>query len=427
MIWVIGDIHGMFDALKKLLFGIRFTNDHDPIKKVIFIGNYIDYGPCSKDVMDLIMRFEYPKVLLTGNHEYLARRFIEQKTDSSEDFGNQWFANAAINTYESIYDYHKQVDMFKKLQQNHINKNKVYDKDMLLNYNDLKLPKKYERFIKSLKYVHREIIDVGDGRKVGFTFCHGLPRWDQTLKEQRVRSYAAFKAYLARVAVIAGPGQDQLGNQPDIFRPGRVRFDDSFLWGREYNYRCGYQGDVVVHGHVPTVRYKDVFPFSSVPEPCREQFDNYPSRGDWPFLFSRAPGAGYDASEESSGGHWIQCRSIFEHSDDEEYVKNVIKYHLAYNAGRHYSCGSDDGLEAINVDTGAVHGGALTALGLSSKYLARGLMPLITVKTSDNYRQNSHPLHRIIHVSGFGGRRSRLKKPSIDDFTCDNHTNINTK
>ena len=49
MIWAIGDIHGMFDPLKRLLAEIRLMEESDdPLERVIFIGDYIDHGPSSK-------------------------------------------------------------------------------------------------------------------------------------------------------------------------------------------------------------------------------------------------------------------------------------------------------------------------------------------------------------------------------------------
>ncbi|MDR0355331.1 MAG: metallophosphoesterase, partial [Deltaproteobacteria bacterium] len=74
MIWAIGDIHGMFDPLKRLLERIReFDKPEDPAK-VIFLGDYIDHGPSSKETLDLVMRLDLEKVCLAGNHEDMALR-----------------------------------------------------------------------------------------------------------------------------------------------------------------------------------------------------------------------------------------------------------------------------------------------------------------------------------------------------------------
>jgi hypothetical protein len=39
-------------------------------------------------------------------------------------------------------------------------------------------------------------------------------------------------------------------------------------------------------------------------------------------------------------------------------------------------------IQTVNIDTGAVYGGALTALGLSKEFLREGLMPVLTARTA---------------------------------------------
>ncbi len=51
--WVIGDIHGMHDPLKQLLIEIDknnyFLEEEEKADTIIFLGDYIDYGPSSKE------------------------------------------------------------------------------------------------------------------------------------------------------------------------------------------------------------------------------------------------------------------------------------------------------------------------------------------------------------------------------------------
>ncbi len=69
--YVIGDIHGHADLLQALLSQIipHFNNND----KLIFVGDYIDRGPNSKQVIDIILSLKktYPKqiICLKGNHE----------------------------------------------------------------------------------------------------------------------------------------------------------------------------------------------------------------------------------------------------------------------------------------------------------------------------------------------------------------------
>lgn len=66
MPFVIGDIHGEYEKLKALL-------THIPRRaSLVFIGDYIDKGPRSREVVDLIIGLKAKRrvVCLTGNHEF---------------------------------------------------------------------------------------------------------------------------------------------------------------------------------------------------------------------------------------------------------------------------------------------------------------------------------------------------------------------
>ena len=67
--YAIGDIHGRADLLVDLLAKIR----PDPSDSVVFLGDYIDRGPDSKCVIDILIEFEArtPATVsfLIGNHE----------------------------------------------------------------------------------------------------------------------------------------------------------------------------------------------------------------------------------------------------------------------------------------------------------------------------------------------------------------------
>ena len=51
-IFVIGDIHGCSEMLKRLIDKIDWNPSHD---RLIFIGDYIDRGENAKDVVDFIL------------------------------------------------------------------------------------------------------------------------------------------------------------------------------------------------------------------------------------------------------------------------------------------------------------------------------------------------------------------------------------
>lgn len=77
--FVIGDIHGMFDALLSILDGIDTYTSENNVKtkdyKIVFLGDYIDRGPASNQVVETIrlMQTADPERIITlrGNHEQM--------------------------------------------------------------------------------------------------------------------------------------------------------------------------------------------------------------------------------------------------------------------------------------------------------------------------------------------------------------------
>ena len=75
-IFAIGDIHGSYDRLKKLMDKIPIDFSRDTL---VFIGDYIDRGPHSVEVVDYLMQLKnrVPGVIfLKGNHEDMLDKFI---------------------------------------------------------------------------------------------------------------------------------------------------------------------------------------------------------------------------------------------------------------------------------------------------------------------------------------------------------------
>ncbi len=75
-IFAIGDIHGCYDRLKTLMGKIPIDFSRDTL---VFIGDYIDRGPHSVEVVDYLIRLQsrIPEVVfLKGNHEDMLDKFI---------------------------------------------------------------------------------------------------------------------------------------------------------------------------------------------------------------------------------------------------------------------------------------------------------------------------------------------------------------
>lgn len=69
MIYAFGDIHGRFDLLVTALEAIRVRGDKDA--QLIFLGDYVDRGPQSREVVELLIDLQESSnaICLRGNHE----------------------------------------------------------------------------------------------------------------------------------------------------------------------------------------------------------------------------------------------------------------------------------------------------------------------------------------------------------------------
>jgi serine/threonine protein phosphatase 1 len=70
-IFVVGDVHGCLDVLKRLIDNIGWNPSND---RLIFIGDYIDRGKDAKGVVDFVLKLKEDSPLvqcLIGNHEQM--------------------------------------------------------------------------------------------------------------------------------------------------------------------------------------------------------------------------------------------------------------------------------------------------------------------------------------------------------------------
>ncbi len=237
-IWVVGDIHGMHDHFITLLSNIRTTN----IKKMIFLGDLIDRGPSSKEVIDKIISLKYDKVCLMGNHEHMMLDEINSEKNNTCLPKFLWEFNGGSRTVNS-FGFDSADDLISNLDQ------------------------KYRDFFSELKISHRETIEF-EGKKAGFIFVHaGLHPYTPLDFQLGIKGIEDFNAYYSK------PENDH-ANSPVWVR-------NSFFEGRTES----WDGNLVIHGHTPTrkMRY-----FCSLPG--EEQEDSF-SRlspdtyiADFPFL-----------------------------------------------------------------------------------------------------------------------------------------------
>ncbi len=190
MIWVVGDIHGMFDPLKVLVNRIKmdiYSSENTKNAKIIFLGDYIDHGESSKEVIDLLMKLkeEFDVVFLSGNHEDLLLQYVNE-SDLFKIYGNIWFKdNGAEETILSL-------SRIKKIYM----KNFILREEENIKWSDFEIENKYLEFFRELKYSHTE--QIGSEEEIfKFVFTHaGINPENNIDKQLAVRNYDDFHSYL---------------------------------------------------------------------------------------------------------------------------------------------------------------------------------------------------------------------------------------
>ena len=96
-LFAIGDIHGCYDSLKKM---IEEVIKLQKIDKLILLGDYIDRGKKSKEVIDFIIQLleqKFDIVPLMGNHETMLLDAIKNEKNVSK-----WIQNGGVQTLKSF-------------------------------------------------------------------------------------------------------------------------------------------------------------------------------------------------------------------------------------------------------------------------------------------------------------------------------------
>jgi len=121
-ILAIGDIHGCFDRVRALLDKLAIDVKRD---NVIFLGDYVDRGPDSKKVVDLMIHLQQENpdsyVFLKGNHEEMFLDYVENGPlkNSFLKFGGQ----ETLKSYGHPDPGHipkQHVEFLKKLKPMHL-------------------------------------------------------------------------------------------------------------------------------------------------------------------------------------------------------------------------------------------------------------------------------------------------------------------
>lgn len=109
-VFVVGDIHGCFKTLENLLLNKIQIKKEDTL---YFLGDYIDRGPSSKEVIDFLIYLKtegFNINCVIGNHEKL----LLDSINDDEKF-NIWIINGASATLKSF-----QIAKASELSENHL-------------------------------------------------------------------------------------------------------------------------------------------------------------------------------------------------------------------------------------------------------------------------------------------------------------------
>jgi serine/threonine protein phosphatase 1 len=106
MLYAVGDIHGERELLEKLLARLP----HEPSDRFVFMGDYVDRGPDSFGVVEVLLRLarERECTFLMGNHESMFLDFLGWK-GPAYFAGDAFLMNGGDRTLAS-YGYFDQED-----------------------------------------------------------------------------------------------------------------------------------------------------------------------------------------------------------------------------------------------------------------------------------------------------------------------------
>jgi serine/threonine protein phosphatase 1 len=198
--WVIGDIHGELHLLDRLLKQVlRF----DP-EQLVFVGDYVDRGSQSREVVDRLMGLGERAICLMGNHEMMMLNALAGLGFSHNPV-EHWYYNGGEATIQSFG--HSSFFSFQS-----------------------ELDAAYLKFFRGLHMAHE--MELGKGQRV--LVCH-----------------AGVSPFVPVEDMLQMPHASAL---VDYLLHHEVQLEDSFLWVREAFFNASpdlWEGRLVVHGHTP--------------------------------------------------------------------------------------------------------------------------------------------------------------------------------
>ncbi|WP_108861060.1 metallophosphoesterase family protein [Ruegeria sp. Alg231-54] len=144
-IYAVGDIHGQLGMLQAAL--ARIEVDGGPDARIVFLGDYVDRGPNSREVLDLLIegrKVGRNWVMVKGNHDRMMSRFVQhcEIADSRLPSTLNWL-DPRLGGRETLASYGVEV----------------VDKDRVLQVNEwarAAVPQEHIDFVNDLPLYHQE-------------------------------------------------------------------------------------------------------------------------------------------------------------------------------------------------------------------------------------------------------------------------------
>ena len=222
MIVAIGDIHGCFDPIKALIRTIEgYRNEVEDIE-YIFIGDYIDRGPSTKEVLDFLIDLKAKKIFLMGNHEHMLLVYYKG-SNNYQSVGEAWLRknNGGLLT---LQDLDPKASVGKRQGFSVYSEIETEPSHFVLDH-------KYKVFFESLKFVQMKELKIS-GQRYKLLFSHSVP--NQRIPIQELIDCESYEAF------------DELNARYDI-PPEKMN-----LWNRDFLTEP-LEGAVLIHGHTPTI------------------------------------------------------------------------------------------------------------------------------------------------------------------------------